>query len=665
MKLLKSLTILILTFTLLTLHVQIGAISFSSTYAQTPTPTATPTITPTAAPSLDYTGQEQKVSKLHYAQTASMAALALVPLVLRSCQGVWSAYAYAAGGGVYLVMEIMGYSKFKDASTSNQEMIATLDDSADTQIQSLTAAENQETIAAQALGNKASGIKIFATATTIALVLGALEALADATGAKPAPYMSWLAPFMDKTCQGLGSNSIKPLKDETLMQYYARADEYNDYLFGSSYQSPIIDDGFELNDQILTSVVSKHEQQNFVQTVFDFSASLSNLIIPSALAKDEVKVNDSGSFWSQIGVAAAGGVLAFITPVQSAFGGLMSYSWTRVGLYGALGGLLWTAHGQVKEAQKNAESNARVYASLRNRLAAAITSDARLAGNINSPRTGIRNNIGGINGPRDQVNELPEGAICLTGNLGEQRVDNACNCAKNNTCSQVSFKNVPLKNNALPSFFGNSVGALGSGASSLFAGNTQGANAAFGTMSSNAANLRKLSDNLKGKIDAELKKKKSKYTVADIEKSALDKLENDLPKIFNSLPEQQRKTLGDFTNFGLDGGQTALAPLLADDGKLNSKEILASVQAKLAKQKADSGVDPFKFDFFENVPPIDNVTSSLNQASALSDFETSESDISNRPDESIFKIITVRYFKSAYPRFFSEERTGVEHQSLD
>src|SRR5690606_24399272 len=151
------------------------------------------------------------------------------------------------------------------------------------------------------------------------------------------------------------------------------------------------------------------------------------------------------------------------------------------------------------------------------------------------------------------------------------------------------------------------------GASSLFAGNTQGANAAFGTLGSNAANLRKLSDNLKGKVDDELKKKKAKYNMADIEKKAQDKLENDLPKIFSNLPADQRKALGDFSSFGLGGGVVP-APVLADDKNADKKEVLASVQAALAKQKSGGGGDAFKFDFGDDAATPDNAAgTALNQ----------------------------------------------------
>ncbi len=650
MKFLKALTSITLIFSLFTFHIESSAIGWSTAYSQS------------EPSSLDYSNSEQEVSKLNYASFATMAALSLVPSMVAACPGVWSAYAFAGGGATFLFMEILGYSKYKDRSTSNQEMIATLDDTSNKQIKTLLAAQEQELGAAEALANKASGIKIFAIATTAALVFATLEALADSI---PAFGQTVLGAFFAKVCTPIVVN-VKPLENESFLQHYARNQEYNDYLFGDGFQSPKATDDFDFSNDYLSAVVPHEQQQTLMQTMYKYSEMISNIILPTAQAKDEVKTHDGGSFWSTVGVSGA--ALAFATPIAKLFGGLLTASWTRVGLFGALTGLLWTAHAQVDKARKAAEANAKVYGDLASRLGAAINSSARFA-NMDGVNNQVRNRVTGYSGNRDQVNTVPEGGLCLVGNLGEQRVDSQCQCAKTNTCTKVNLSNVPLQNTGLPGFLGTSLGALGTGSSSLFAGNTQGANAAFGTLGNNAANLRRLSDKLRGDLDTQLKKGKSKFTIAGLEKQALDKLTNDMPRIFNSLPADQKNALAGLTNFGLGGG--SIAKGLNEENKKEIKDVLASIKQAGAAPDAGGSADPlagFKFDFPEDGASdgTDGLggDGALNQGDALSEYESNESDISDRKNESIFNIITMRYFKSAFPRFFDEDK-GPEKTTLE
>src|SRR5690606_9572901 len=111
-------------------------------------------------------------------------------------------------------------------------------------------------------------------------------------------------------------------------------------------------------------------------------------------------------------------------------------------------------------------------------------------------QNGTQNTLAGYQAIRDEMNAPAEGAICLTGNAGEKRVDQNCACAKTNTCAKASFNAVGLQGQTLPAFFGSSLNNLGGGATSLFAGNTSAANSQFAQMGQNAAKLRKLHSEL-------------------------------------------------------------------------------------------------------------------------------------------------------------------------
>lgn len=603
MKLLKTLTSLTMIFALFSLHIETKAISWSTAYAEEESSEESEPVTVVSdkdpsKPHLDYRESEQKIGKMSKAQMLTTLAMLLGPSIAMACFQPISAKIFAASGVVYLAMEVMNYSKYKKASTSNQEMYATLDpDTTDKQIEAFTYAEEQEKTAAAALGKKAAALNIFFMGMTAAAIMAIIE----------------------------GVRALIPSQQ---------------------------------GSDVCTGTVSLN-QSEIEKILYASLSGFSNFILPSASAKESEKI--SGPF-SKMGIlaGAAGAILAYKGVAKGILQPALKNGFVRAAVFGAFAGFAFMAKAEVTKAQKKAEENAAVYANLRDQLMRALGGAQQFAGLGGGPN-GINRSLPGYAAIRDEFNNPATGSICLIGKLGQQTIDAKCQCAKTNTCSKAEFSSVGLQNQGLPSLFASGIDNLASGANSLFSGNTAAADSAFGNLTQGAAGLRKLHKQMKAKADAQFKKNRSKATMAQLESDLSKRYENAAPGIINSLPPNQRSLatgagLASLASSGLNSRDLDKAK----DG--NTEDLLASIKSNAAaikNQGVAAGLD-FNFGDTPEIAQAQIPEEAINK-DGLGDFTQSGSDISDRPDDNIFKIITVRYFKSAYPRIFEEDKS----QSLE
>ncbi len=564
--------------------------------------------------------------------------------------------------------------------TSSQEMFAELSEDNEVnneQIEAFIEAENMERTASDALSNRAGNTKILAMAVTAASIASFAEAIwgtsvytscmaaslgtgcaaceqldkgIQACAAAPCAKLVLCGPAAANAgvCSATGAvEGKKNIEDDYGPQLYATNEKSNDLELISAF--------FRDN----SSIQNKYDLESKKYDL-SFVSSLMNNFLSSAHAGDSPAA--SGGVLSGFGItsAALGAVLAWYAMSQLGFLNKLGNGFIRGAYFAVLAGFAWGAVGELNSASEKLGSNADVYKMLRERLIAAMSSQSRF-GNLDGMNQEIRNRIARLDGIRDEMNNPPNGALCLVGNLGEQRVDEACACRQNNTCSTVDFSQVGFGNQGLPGLFGETTSGLQTGANSLFSGNLAGANGAFAGISQNAANLRKLNKDIKKKAAAQLdalNKNKSKTNFDKMEEGFKDQLEKIAPSIIKSAQAKNGSTLASL-GIGSSGLNTGLP---ADPNKEDAKSIIASVQSAGEAARTQAGVDPlagFKFDFPEgDAQAVDTSAAgggALDQGNALAEFESNESDISDRKGESIFKIITMRYFKSAFPRFFEEE----------
>src|SRR5690606_12190643 len=195
--------------------------------------------------------------------------------------------------------------------------------------------------------------------------------------------------------------------------------------------------------------------------------------------------------------------------------------------------------GEINEAAGKLRSNAQLYGDLATQLTNALNNNQRFAG-LKGVQGALRNRLSAYQKIRDDMQNPPEGALCLTGSAGERRHDPNCQCRQTNTCAKAEFGNVSFGNQQMPGFFTSSLGNAGAGANALFAGNTSAANSQFAQMGQNAAKIRKLHDQVKANADKVIKDKtKGKQSFADFEKDALNKLTKMSKQVIPKLAAEQ------------------------------------------------------------------------------------------------------------------------------
>ncbi|PIP89586.1 MAG: hypothetical protein COV38_11100 [Bdellovibrionales bacterium CG11_big_fil_rev_8_21_14_0_20_38_13] len=712
MKFLKTLTTFSLIFALFTLHIEGRAIAFATSYSAEPrddvvvrdrdtvdggeyveaiaTPNATDAVGNSSNNTLDYRASRQEAGKLTMNQIMVLLILLIGPTVAISCFNTISGKLFSAGVAIYLIMEIMNYSSYKKAVQSTREMYAELTDDAAVnteQIDALVAAESMERTAADAVKKRAGNTKILTIAITAAAIASFAESIwgtATFVTCSVGSVGTGLcgceeADKVLQSCLGVPCSKVKTCTAvagglaavcshgdvNKKNQPFNSLDVYGPKLYAESN-----DQSEDLNF-IENYISQKKSTTNAAENLdLSFLPNLIDSFLSSAHAGDSGPAA-KGLLGFGIAGAALGAALAYYTTTYFSFLDKLGVGWIRGIFFTVLAGFGLAAYMELNNAAKKLNQNADIYKSLYERLLAAMNSSSRFA-NMDGINNGVRDRIRGYQGVRDEMNNPPNGALCLVGNLGEQTVDANCSCRQNNTCSKVDFSAVDFGGQGLPGFFGQTTSGLQTGANSLFSGNLSGANGAFAGMGNNAANLRKLNDRIKGKAISQLdslNKGKSKTNLEKVEKDLNSALEKVAPQIIKSAQQKNGSNLASL-GIGTSGLSSGFGGKPED---LKPKDVLASINQAAAPAPSSGGAaDPlagFKFDFPKD-GASDNLDATgadgaLSQGDALGEFENNESDINDRKSESIFKIITFRYFKSAYPRFFDEDKKEEEKPTLE
>ena len=209
-----------------------------------------------------------------------------------------------------------------------------------------------------------------------------------------------------------------------------------------------------------------------------------------------------------------------------------------------------------------------------------------------------------------------------------------------------------------PNTLKNLVNTNGQITDEFYKGNVQGANMlAEANNNKNAARLKKLNKSVQKTLNSALKKSGKKPIDFDKEiadnrtalfSSVQDKLSSMPGNISNSLSTQDKtkEEAEDKSVRGSGGSVQIKSP--------------ASTRSRAKAKKGKKGGD-FKFDFDlddeeeEKTKGMGHSSDSAKRDKELDQYETTQDDISQRSETSLFKIIETRYLKTAYPIFFEEE----------
>ena len=606
-------------------------------------------------------------TKMLFANIALFAATMAAPILVKQCQKAPSVWIYAGSAAVYLANEIGLFTRFQNASDA--EMAAYLGrGDEDKQIDSLESAAEQTDKAKSAAKRRALVAKIaaagFAAATAMALVEN---------------YTSWVS------AGGCGPQTSFIDQNQTPLN-----DQLEKYPFG--HQQQINPSMLVINSDNFDFLISYEEQMNYANGDLQsisldeynekrrLSANMVNEIpgIKSALmtaaqfalnsfssialADDDEKegsgINWTGSSAKIItGMLGTGAGLVAMNSTKIGNSKMVKNPLTRAALFG---GMAVFAGGAAKEASDAADALSERSSEYR-RLADTLRS--QVSQNTTNTSGGVSQTISATRSDLDSTrNTNALEATCYTGSSTTSiSVDESCACVSSNSCKSANLPDI----SAMPEFAGKSIltdslKSLKSAGDSVYAGRLEGAESSSSALGANAARISKLRDALVKKIN------KDNVAAGGDGTYDLDKLED-------KFQDQLLKSVNDSFN-NLSGAQQAalssFAPAISDsddsDADNKKKEEIDSSPAvggtgaiatgSTGGKSNKGGSWDFNFDEDEQNEKGMSEAQALAHAMAQEDEDyVIDGDINDDRNKDIFKIITGRYLKSAYPVIFEEQ----------
>jgi len=662
-----------------------NALGTTATSADTTVTTGTGngvSATTSSSDSGNYTKVEGKnidpTTKMLFSNLALFAATMAAPILIKQCKKAPSVWIYAGSAAVYLANEIGLFTRFKNASDA--EMAAYLGrGDEDKQIDSLESAAEQTDKAKSAAKRRALVAKIaaagFAAATAMALVEN---------------YTSWVSAGGCGPSTAFMDQNQTPLKDQLEKDPFGHQQQINpsmlvinsdnfDFLISYEEQMNYVNGDLqsisidEYNKKRSLSANMINEIPGIKSALISAAQFALNSFSTTALADDDESSDEnseeneeeesSGINWTGSGAKIITGMLgtgAGLVAMQSEVIGkspMVKNPLTRAALFG---GMAVFAGGAAKEASDAADALSersseyrRLADSLRNQVSQNTTnSSGGVSQTISATRTDL-DSTGSSSGLE---------ATCYTGSSTTSiSVDESCACASSNSCKSANLPDI----SAMPEFAGKSIltdslKSLKSAGDSVYAGRLEGAESSSSALGANAARISKLRDALVKKIN------KDNVAAGGDGTYDLDKLEN-------KFQDQLLKSVNDSFN-NLSGAQQAalssFAPAISDsdasDADNKKKEEADSSPAvggtgaiatgSTGGKSNKGGSWDFNFDEDEAKDKGMSEAQALAQAMAQEDEDyVIDGDINDDRNKDIFKIITGRYLKSAYPVIFEEQ----------
>lgn len=619
-------------------------------------------------------------SKMLLSNIALFAATMAAPILIKQCKKAPSVWIYGGTAAIYLANEIGLFTRFKNASDA--EMAAYLGrGDEDKQIDSLESAAEQTDKAKKAAKTRALIAKItaagFAAATAMALVEN---------------YTSWVSaggcgPGGESADAATGTvmNSLEEMKGEKEeLQLYTYSIQENidkdllvmnsdNFDFLISYQEQI--DVLEGKNQSITLdeyYQQKSETADSINSIGEFKSAIlmaTNFAIEtlSSQAQAEEKSSDekekTGINWTGSGVKAMVGMLgagAGVIAMNSskiADSKMVKNPLTRAALFGGMSVFAIGAAKEASDAANKLDQRSAEYRKLANTLR------TQVGQNTTTSNGSTNQTVSGTISKTDKLSSSGSDDVSCTtgGSTSSISVDESCACASSNSCKKTNMPEI----SAMPDFAGKSIlsdslKSLKSAGDNVYAGRLEGAATDAQSLSKNAARISKLRDALVKKINKDnvAAGGKGNYDLDKME----DKFQNQLLKSvndsFKGLSPTEQASLARFAPALGEGEKTA-----ESDSEESSSDTTAAVGGTGAVATGEAGNKSnqgsswdFNFDEENSDTAVDPEAAALAEAMAKEDEDyVIEGDINDDRNKNIFKIITGRYLKSAYPVIFDEQ----------
>jgi hypothetical protein len=426
--------------------------------------------------------------------------------------------------------------------------------------------------------------------------------------------------FINQELEGLKNGAIKsPSIDE-----YKLVHEMEDF-------SEII----EGTDGIMKSLVTQLR-------------SLGNVVIPEAHALVDAK--DIAPKLSGIGIGVAAGVItAIVAAVKGLFVATKINGWIRAAFYGVEVVMMSVFSAKSKETADKYGERADKYQELYEQLERLLANQPGF--DPNQPQ-GIRPPVVIAAAAENSAFNAANNVCTSGGAPGSYKLDTKCACREKGDCKKTKLPSTNFAGFKTPGVVSGSA-KLGENASnSLFNGDLKGAMANAEALGRNAAKIRAVN----GKLRDLANKKMVEYGKApmDFNKMTKDmggKLSSSVRQAFNGMSGSDQNALM----------AAVMKKTSSGEEKREEDEKSAIAAANRGGSKKSSGKKKSIFDFLggdneDDKKKIAMAEGEDQEAKDLSEYEDSSKQISERTQTSIFKIIEIRYMKSAYPIFFGEDK---------
>ena len=222
---------------------------------------------------------------------------------------------------------------------------------------------------------------------------------------------------------------------------------------------------------------------------------------------------------------------------------------------------------------------------------------------------------------------------CLTGKIGKERVDGDCRCRKKGTCTKVVLPRPKALPKGVPSFIPSVTKNLGRTAQAVFRGEVS--LDADLTKRVYGKHTKKI-DRLEQVVQRNIARKKGRAYVAKLKRDSKQRLDRFVAQGLGRMSGNQKRRF--LSAVGGDFGATTTSR--------------GGVPAKAMKAVAAKGIKvnrwPTPMVSRQGVP-IPSGGSKTTSDARIGEYETTENDIITTPEVSLWRVLSGRYIKTAYP----------------
>jgi hypothetical protein len=424
---------------------------------------------------------------------------------------------------------------------------------------------------------------------------------------------------------------------------------------GEINSAPFSDYDILKNDKEINSVVAEN------QPIFSQFKTLMNDVGLIALAHaatptDEADAStetgdkslnaaDIGSKLAAIGVVVPSLIAAIVLKVSTTWTFTAFNGWIRAGFYAAeivfVSVVASFSKKTADELGRRADAYQDLYEQLTNIMANQPGKDGKTQAPM--PPQQIYKNAGNA-----AVAEMD--GKCFTGSgTGEATPDPSCGCKASKSCKKTNMPKMNFPDFKTPSVLASSAKLAGDMGDQMYSGDMRGASLSAQGLGRNAVAVKKMNDRLMALANSKM----AEFGKPPID---FDKNKNDMISKFKNAASSTWGSLSDAQQ------KEAIQAVMGGAASEKKEETeVASVGPSGGKGGAGSGAGAKKKGIFDFVGGEDEKAKlqagaeKEKEAKGLDEYEDSTKQITEGGDKNLFKIIEIRYMKSAYPVFFESK----------